>query len=173
MAAIVGAMQVELGLRSLFVARETQKRKATTVEITLDEFPKLATFSLRVSKTCPFHVFDVILTPAAKSASETTVVELLNSVEDGKDRRAVLSLDWPICSRARCVACGFAWSPMRRLAPFRRSGRCPACEGRRVVEEETIRAIGRDSTWAHTTLTELGLPDHHLHSIRLDSGGDR
>jgi molybdopterin-synthase adenylyltransferase len=172
MAAVVGALQVELGLRRLLETQDTGESPASTVEIVLDAVPKLAVFSMSLSQTCPFHEPGRarIRVPGSSSA---TVRSLLNQAEPGAaapgDRGsgpAALVLDWPICASARCVECDQRWSPMLRLAALRKSGACPRCGSRRFVEEQTLRAIEGGSQWADRTFGDLGLPEAHLHLIQ-------
>jgi len=165
MAAIVGALQVDFGMRRV-LQPALDKSGAHSLELFLDPVLKLDSLLVGRSKTCPFHSGsdDLILTPSPASAA--TVRELLDSVA-GRPKEAELVLDWPICARARCVQCGLVWSPMMRLARLRRSGVCPTCAGRRIAELEIIRSVGDSSKWIDYKLAELGQPDNHLYSIRL------
>jgi adenylyltransferase/sulfurtransferase len=170
MAAIVGAIQVELGLRRLG-GPENATAEAITVQISVETLPKLEVFRIPLSRTCPFHTpaVSVVLVPG--HASETTVEELLDLAAGGSHNHAVLVLDWPLCVRARCLGCGCVWTPMMRLAAFRRCGRCPRCGSRQNVEEESVRSVERHSKWAERTIAGLGLPENHLHSVRVDKNG--
>jgi adenylyltransferase/sulfurtransferase len=167
MAAIVGALQVELGLRRLLETQDFGEWSASTVEIVLDVVPKLDVFSMSVSRTCPFHE-----TGRAKNRvsgpSSATVRSLLNQAEPGAAGRgsSALVLDWPICASARCAECDHRWSPMLRLAALRKSGVCPRCGSRHFVEGETLHAIEPGSQWADRTLRDLSLPEAHLHLIQ-------
>ena len=167
MAAVVGALQVELGLRRLLGDQERGESPATTVEIVLDPFPRLDVFTMSVSQTCPFH--GAGCTRSRVSApSSATVRGLLGGVasEAAGGGPAVLVLDWPICASVRCAACDHRWLPMLRLAALRRSGVCPRCGSRDFIEEETLRMIEPDSRWADWSLGDLGLPEAHLHLVR-------
>ena len=167
MAAVVGAMQVELGLRQLLEPGKSKDSPAMTVEIALDPVQRTDVFSMAVSSTCPFHTpLGTRLAPQGLT-SKMTVEDLLNQgrPEGNEPRRARLVLDWPICTSARCADCGYRWSPMARLAAFRKSGACPSCASRHFREEEVIRVVERGSRWAGLTLVELGLPEGHLHLI--------
>ena len=170
MAAVVGAMQVELGLRRLLGGKSRDPDGATTVEISFNPAPKLETFSVPLGQDCPFHEDPGVLIPGPEPPSALTVQGLLDRAENGGDRGVVLVLDWPICTRARCRDCGFSWPPMQRLATVRRRGRCPGCGSREIQEQETIRSVDRKSPWASVTLAELGLPNRHLHTIRFTRG---
>jgi len=171
MAAIVGALQVELGLRGLLNA-DDRPAEASVVEISLDPAPRLERLGIRPSCSCPFHYKTGRRVVAPKRGTQTTVEELLGSVEAGGAHPAALVLDWPVCARARCAQCGFIWAPMRRLAWVRRFGGCPACRHQEFGALEVIRAVARDSPWAAYTLSELGLPEHHLHTVLLDGNAD-
>lgn len=159
MAAIVGAMQVEFGLRALL---EGRRDEGFTTELAVGPVPQLDRFTLHVSNSCPFHERSHVLVAAPQDHS-TTVWDLLESVE-GSD--PVLVLDWPVCTSASCADCGHKWAPRERLAAFRRRTSCPACRSANVREEETIRSITRHSSWASTTLADLGLPSRHLYTVR-------
>lgn len=159
MAAIVGSMQVDLGLRSLLAGNRTE---GWSVELSLDPSPVTARFVLRKSVSCPFHDKTHKLV-GAPADLRSTVRELLDTF-DGAD--PVLVLDWPVCASAVCADCLHRWAPLRRLAAFRRRGVCPQCGSRRVREEETFRSLTRHSAWASSALGSLGLPERHLYSVR-------
>jgi hypothetical protein len=165
MAAIVGSLQVEIGLRRLF----DRASAAETVEISVDPSPRLESFRLPLSGVCPFHTVEPHLVPEPEPGA-ATVHELLERAEGGEAGTAVLLLDWPLCVRARCEECGESWAPMQRIAAFRRRARCPGCRSGNVVETETISRIGRDSPWARLSPAKLGLPERHLHTIRFEGG---
>lgn len=169
MAAVIGAMQVELGLRRLLAPDKSRESPATTVEIALDPVQQTDAFRMTVSQTCPFHAPPPPRFAARGSLSSTTVGSLLDQVRTGGGGpgSAKLVLDWPICTSARCAECGYRWSPMIRLAALRKSAACPACSSRQFIEDEVIRTVERKSRWADSTLGELGLPEGHLHLIEL------
>jgi len=171
MAALVGALQADFGLRRLLDPPDT-RAGASAVEVSLDPVPRLGVLRVHRSKTCPFHEKRIHAVAAPKPAARTTVAELLDSANEGGSCPAALVLDWPICARARCGRCGLIWEPLRRLTWFRRFGVCPRCGHRGLVGEEVIRAVARDSPWAECTLSGLGLPERHLHTIRLGGRAD-
>jgi molybdopterin/thiamine biosynthesis adenylyltransferase len=166
-ASVVGALQVELGLRHFLETEQLGKWSARTVEIALDPSPRLDVFSMSVSQTCPFHRTGRAQTRVS-GPSSVTVGSLLDRLEPSASGcgPAVLVLDWPICTSARCAGCDHCWSPMLRLAALRRSGACPRCGSRHFIEEETLRAIERGSHWANRTLGDLSLPQEHLHLVQ-------
>jgi hypothetical protein len=159
MAAMVAGMQVDLGLRSLFAEL---REESWSIELSLDPAPALERLTLRQSVTCPFHERPHQLVEAPADTA-STVWDLLESV-DGND--PALVLDWPICTAAVCMDCGHKWPPLARLAAVRRAGACPACGSGRLREEESIRLLTRHSSWASTPLSQLGLPLHHLYTVR-------
>jgi adenylyltransferase/sulfurtransferase len=159
MSAIVGALQVDLGLRSVLAG---SRAESWSVELSVDAAPEMQRLSLRKSASCPFHERAHKLVPAPADAG-STVWDLLESF-DGAD--PMLVLDWPVCASAVCAECGHKWAPLKRLAAFRRYGACPECASRRVREEETIRSLTRHSAWASTALGWLGLPKRHLYTVR-------
>jgi adenylyltransferase/sulfurtransferase len=156
MAAIVAAMQVEIGLRRLTAQRRGAPVAALMVAVALDPQTRLEEIGLHRSPSCPLHEHGGVLTPAPSAQT---------AVRDFLDGDSVLELDWPICARARCLQCAFRWMPMLRLARFRREGACPRCGSGRLLGQQVIRTIDRKSEWAEYTLAALGLPDHHLLTI--------
>jgi hypothetical protein len=170
MAAVVGAMQVEIGLRHLLSDDRMNRLPAYTLEIALDPPQRLERFSITIAASCPFHLSGGVRFPAPGPPSSTTVRRLLASSTTGAagGGRATVVLDWPICTSARCTHCGHRWSPMTRLASLRTSGVCPACGSCHFIEEEVLRGIEAGSRWADRTLQEIGLPEGHLHMIQRD-----
>jgi hypothetical protein len=164
MAAMIGALQVELGLRGVFQLPAGAAR-SFTVELSLSGEPRLSQFELKLGQSCPFHqVGGLLVTPRSESG---TIHELLDQTGVADP---VLVLDWPVCTRARCVPCGLEWHPMRRLADLRKRGRCPRCGGRDLQEQETVHFVDQSSPWAQHRPTELGLPDQHIHTVRSEGG---
>jgi molybdopterin/thiamine biosynthesis adenylyltransferase len=156
MASIVGSMQVELGLRSWLQA----EHGAFSVEIDLEESTTLRKWSIGQSSECPFH-------------EEPT--EYRVSVERGKTAAELLAhfgpdftvvLDWPVCIDALCCDCGYRWEPFERLGRLRRSGRCPQCRSIHLAPRQVLQCIEFDSKWAQIPLTQLGIPEDHLHAVR-------
>ncbi|MEW6366471.1 MAG: ThiF family adenylyltransferase [Acidobacteriota bacterium] len=168
MSAIVGAMQVEIGLRWLYEGRRDPPSVAWSAEVDLSQAqPKMETIGLALSSFCPFHDAADTMLPSPGPSDRVTVVDLIQSAEATSARRAALVLDWPICTRARCAACGHTWAPMRRLAALRESGVCPGCASVNIRPEQVIREVERTSAWAASTLAQLDLPDRHLHTFRF------
>ena len=169
MASIIGAMQVEFGLRRLLEPQAPPDSVGTNVDISLDPVVKTEAFRLSISPNCPFHGPRPARYPASRPASQIVVRCLLDEVIPSGDdhRKAYLILDWPICTSARCTGCGHRWAPMLRLATLRKCGACPVCGSRQLSEEEVIRAVDRNSRWADFTLEALGIPERHLHRIEF------
>jgi adenylyltransferase/sulfurtransferase len=165
LAAVVGAMQVEIGLRYI-LAPEPAGLTGVSLEVELHPNPRLETFRIKPSSACPFHAHPGVLVGAPVTGTGSTVKALLAAAGVRGLSDAVLVLDWPVCARARCARCGHSWSPMRRLAAFRKSGCCPLCASAQLLEEETVGTISRDSRWSNLTLAELGLPEHHLYTLQ-------
>jgi adenylyltransferase/sulfurtransferase len=166
MAAIVGSMQVEIGLKRVLAGRE-ESLESFSVDIDLSAPMRLETIAVQRSESCPFHGgLEGILLPASAGA---TFRELLDSVSKGSsDERAVVVLDWPVCAEANCTDCGHRWQPLRRASAFRRSGLCPICGSRYVEDRSTIRRIDAESAWVDRTPAEIGLPELHLHTVVLE-----
>ncbi len=161
MASVVGALQVEFGLRNLFRENGAEPTQATTTEIRIDPDQWLRQFTTPVSADCPFHEIDPPrLAPLPRA--DCTVGELLDSISAKE-----LVLDWPVCVEAKCLACERKWQPMLRLAALRRRGSCPGCGSKSILELETVRTIGRNSPLLNLPVTALQLPVDHLYRVRL------
>src|SRR5207249_2853704 len=134
--------------------------RSPTVEITLNSKVELQNFVTPLSSGCPLHTASiqrsVELRDARESAKEMLEVEGAQSVE----------LDWPICVAARCLDCGCEWKPLKRVAWFRRYGVCPSCRGRRILENQNLSSLDRNSPWAVIPLADLGLPKNHYYALR-------
>jgi adenylyltransferase/sulfurtransferase len=163
MAAVTGALQVEFGLRMLFDIRDGKPAKSTTMEIRVDPERWINEFSSGVSVDCPFHEEDREMLYPQPSA-ECTVRQLLDGASADH-----LILDWPVCTRAKCLACEHNWEPRLRLAALRRHGQCPSCGSNNILEVETIREIGLDFPWIDTPLAALKLPMDHLYTVRKNA----
>jgi hypothetical protein len=162
MAAITGSLQVELGLRWLM----EEQAESVSFEISLEGKPQSAYFRTPVSSSCPFHERrDESL--LALPAGDATFDALLASVQAPPGSSAYVALDWPICTRARCLGCGSEWPPMRRAAAVRRGGVCPQCGSGSILEQESIRVIQAGSRWSSLAPSALGLPENHRYTIRF------
>ncbi len=171
MAAVIGAMQVEIGLRRLLDSAS----EAWSIELTLALPVKAETFTLRRSEACPFHAPEACMiserdAEAVRGGNSRglTIADLLASAPAVAGTEPVLLLDWPICVQARCGACRERWPPMQRVTVIRRRGACPHCGSNQVTEEETISRVSRSAPWAQLTPAELGIPEQHLHTIRFE-----
>jgi hypothetical protein len=162
MAAIVGALQVDFGLRCLYESGNAGAHdlKSPTIEITLDSNAGLRRFVTSLSSACPFHGATKQRSVPLRH-SRVSARELLDA-----ENAHVVDLDWPICIKAHCLDCGADWKPMKRIAWLRRYGTCPACESHRVLENLNISSLDRNSAWADTALVDLGLPEQHLYAVR-------
>jgi adenylyltransferase/sulfurtransferase len=163
--AVVAALQVEIGLR--FAAGEEPAPTGVAHRISLHPSPFIENRVFTLSESCPMHGADDVLDGVAvregRSSAAWRVADLLHEVADGPGQAALL-LDWPITVRARCESCRHEWEPMMRRARFRRST-CPACGADAVVECESVAEIEAASPWATRTLSSLGLPSAHVHSV--------
>jgi hypothetical protein len=160
MSSITAAMQVDLGLKYVLgVSSSADTNRSMSVEISLQDLPKIDTISMSHSVDCPFHSsHQANLRPALDDHQQ--VRDLIGTY--GGER---IELDWPVCVKARCQLCHTNWQPMRRTAWLRRHGVCPSCQGRQFIELENLRYISFHSEWASKTVTSLGLPPRHLYSI--------
>ena len=154
MAAIVGSMQVEIGLRRLY---GDDHGGAKSVEITLAPTMKLEEIDLQRSQDCPFHEPAGELVPWPR---DRPFAELL----DKRGPTAAVALDWPLCTLARCAACSHEWRPLGR-AVLAVHLRCPACAEKRTYPAENLESIHPGSPWAAKTPADLGLPADHLYTV--------
>jgi adenylyltransferase/sulfurtransferase len=159
MAALTGALQADTGLRRFL----EHASAASALELTLDPAPRLESIHLPLSSACPFHA------PALRSLlpagdRRRSVRQFLQA--SGSAPGVFLALDWPVCVDARCRACLHRWAPLLRCARFRRHGVCPSCASRDILELATIRAIEPASRWSELSLLDLGVPEHHLVTVR-------
>ena len=160
MAAVVGAMQTEIGIRGLIDFRHGALAASRSVEIRLHPGFRITEFTTEVSTTCPFHEGhegDTLAVSDAGAAFE----DLLAAA--GAE---ALRLDWPLCVEARCQSCGHVWEPRQRLATLRRRGRCPLCGSPSLLEVGVLRSIARGSSWAQLTPAALRLPVDHRYELR-------
>jgi adenylyltransferase/sulfurtransferase len=163
MAAVIGALQVEFGLRNFFEIRDGKPVKSNTLEVRVDPDRWMAEFSSAVSVDCPFHdQEDEKLVP--QPPADCTVGEFLSRTSADH-----LILDWPLCTQAKCLACEHKWEPKLRLAALRRRGQCPSCGSNNILEVETIRSVGHDSRWVDLPLAALKLPVDHLYTVRKNA----
>ncbi len=158
MSAIVGSMQVEIGLRKLF---EGGRNAAESIEVTLAPEPKLERIDIPQSPGCPFHEPAGRLVPWP---ADRPFAELL----DGCGPGAAVALDWPLCVEARCGACGHEWRPLARTALVAALP-CPACGSDAAQPTNNLDAVRRDAPWAARTPADLRLPADHLYTVVTDS----
>lgn len=160
MAGVVGAVQVEVGLRNLFQTKEGAQASSRSLEIQIHPSRRMEDFAIPVTADCPFHQDETHL--QALPRPDATFEDIL----DAAGAETIL-LDWPICVEAKCMKCNNLWPPMQRLAALRRAGSCPACGGRRIMELQNIRAIDRNSSWQRQTPSALQLPADHLYTVSM------
>jgi adenylyltransferase/sulfurtransferase len=167
MAAIVGSMQVEIGLKHLLEQRRTGSSVGFSIDVSLSAPVRMESVEVKRSASCPFH--DRTAGRLIPASGDATFRDLLGSVgAPAPGTRPVVVLDWPICTSAACDDCGHRWEPFRRAAALRRQGLCPRCHSRYVREIETIRRVDLGSPWAGRTPPELGLPPSHLHTVAFE-----
>ena len=165
MAAIIGSLQVDFGLHSLFEMQSSPPATCRSIEVDIHPAREIREFTIPVSADCPFHEPSESLHAMSQGPKgEETFEDLLDRASSD-----LVMLDWPICTGAMCVVCEKSWSPMQRLAALRRRGQCLACGSRNVVEQKVVRSIGRDSIWLRSTPSTLKLPAKHLYSVQRGS----
>lgn len=161
MSAIIGSMQVELGIRNLLGAASHSE----TVELSLDGAPRLQLLRNVRAVSCPFHgSVDEI---RVLVAGDLTADQVLASVRVPVGRVAWVHLDWPVCARARCLLCGHCWAPLVRAGLLRRNGRCPACASGNLLIERNISSITSGDAFARRPLREFGIHSPCHISVRV------
>ena len=125
--------------------------------------------TLSRSANCPWHELPGVEDLRTLHDDEP----IANALADGGS----IELFWPVCLRARCLACALVVEPCRRTALVRRRGVCGRCGGRLEPLESvgTLRAGDRTGNGAATrTPRQLGLPERHLYYWRPDArNGER
>jgi len=169
MAAVIGSMQVEIGLKQLLNRQTQQASGSFSIDVSLSTPVRMESIELRRSPACPFHETSGSLLVSAPVDAPFSAI-LASAEAPWAEARPVVLLDWPICTRAGCDDCGRRWQPLRRASALRRTGLCPGCRSRYVREHETIRRIDADSPWASYTPAQLGIPARHLHTIAFEQG---
>jgi adenylyltransferase/sulfurtransferase len=165
LSSIVGAFQVELGIRYLFKDIGGAPDAGISYRIALHPQVQLDRLTFERSPNCPLHdpdsmVREVTERPDRVSTS-WTARDLL--AESGA-RDGFLAFDWPMTARAECRSCRYTWEPLMRRARFR-AGRCPECGGDDLVETEVLTGVEASSPWANRPLAALGLPAGHVHEV--------
>jgi molybdopterin/thiamine biosynthesis adenylyltransferase/predicted RNA-binding Zn-ribbon protein involved in translation (DUF1610 family) len=170
MASVVGAFQVELGLRR--VGHPTTDGLGHAYRITLHPTPAVDASSFERSPSCPLHderslIGDVLEVPEARS-DQWTPIDVLDRAgcPDG-----MVILDWPMSAAAVCRSCGHRWEPLVRRTRFRKAS-CPGCGQGDVVETEVLSGLTRETRWSTRTLARLGLPAGHVYEVAEAADAD-
>jgi adenylyltransferase/sulfurtransferase len=163
MASIVGALQVEVGIRHALDALEADPSEGCAYRISIHPEVRLDSMKFGRSPSCSLHqpesFIHTVIERSDRVSEEWTAGQLLS--ESGA---AFLTFDWPITVRAVCRDCRHEWEPFVRRARFRRA-HCPRCCGLDLAETEVLTGVEPGSTWAGRSLTALGLPRGHIHEV--------
>ncbi len=149
--AITAGLQVELGLRALVEHRS----QSFTTDVLLECDPRCETVRIVQSESCPFH-----------RKRDSPLISVADTFAEALPENGALSWEWPVCTRARCRACGHEWPPMVRKARVRN---CPVCKSGSILLLECLNQVDSASKWSTMTPEEIGLPAHHLYTIWKDS----
>ena len=115
MAAMIGSMQVEIGLKHLLEQRRTGTSGSFSIDVSLAAPIRMESIEVKRSASCPFHDESAgTLVPASGDATFRDILGSLDAPAAGF--QPVVLLDWPICTRAVCEDCGNHWEPFRRAA---------------------------------------------------------
>jgi hypothetical protein len=170
MSSIVGALQVEFGLRG--VQQGVADTLGRAYRLTVHPRVSVESASFERSPNCALHdsasVINTVI-EAAETSDRWTPLDILRAA--GAERGTVI-LDWPVTVRAVCQTCRHEWEPFVRRARFRREI-CPACGSRQLAEIDVVSGIDAQSHWADRTLTSLGFPSGHIYEVARDSQTDR
>jgi molybdopterin/thiamine biosynthesis adenylyltransferase len=152
---ITGGLQVELALRAL--ADQSLDSFTTEIHVDLDQdaAPRFETLRIVQNEDCPFH-----------QKRDSPLIPVENRFDERVRDGSTLSWEWPVCTRARCLACNHEWSPMVRKARLRS---CPVCKSDAILLLECLNQIDSASKWAAVTPEDIGLPAHHLYTVWKDS----
>jgi adenylyltransferase/sulfurtransferase len=167
MASVIGAMQVEMGLRHILTHQPVSPSEGKSVRVLLAPAPLMESFSFGVSSECSLHesVVGEITRLNGPCSKDISVAELIWSTNEGTESpEGELCLDWPHIMEAGCRQCGRVWQPMMRKARLQRVG-CPSCKSTNLTERQVLTAIDISSPWASMTVTQVGLPSQHIHEI--------
>ena len=167
MASVIGAMQVEMGLRHLLTPQPCTLSEGKSVRVSLSPNHLIECFSFSVSRECSLHEGNVgeITKLNGRSCDDVTVAELILSITgETESAEGWLCLDWPLIVEGECLHCGQAWQPMIRKPRFQREG-CPSCNSSDVIARHVVTAIENSSPRASMTLAQLGLPPQHIHEV--------
>jgi adenylyltransferase/sulfurtransferase len=167
MASVIGAMQVEMGLRHILTPQSCTPSEGKSVRVLLSPNHLIECFSFGISRECSLHEGDVgeITKLTGHCFDDISVAELISSItEKTESETGTLCLDWPLIVGAECRHCGRVWQPMLRKARFQRES-CVSCESSEVTARQVLTTIDNSSTWASMTLAQLGLPPQHIHEV--------
>ena len=161
MAAIIGSMQVELGLKNLLEG----KTSSESMELSLDGKPRLEQIENKQAAECPFHVSPPEL--RVRAQGNETVGSILRTTQMREFANSYIHLDWPVCTDAQCLACGQNWTPMVRAGYLRRHGSCPHCLAREFLVLESVQNLGLGDRWAECPVSDFGIAPGHWISVRV------
>src|SRR5215472_8328920 len=135
MASVIGAMQVEMGLRHILTPQPCTLSEGKSVRVSLSPNHLIECFAFSVSRECSLHEGNVgeITKLNGHSCDDMSVAELISSItEKTESAEGWLCLDWPLIVEGECLHCGQAWQPMIRKPRFQREG-CPSCKSSDVI----------------------------------------
>jgi len=166
MASIIGALQVEVGLRRFFSA--VPGTEGTSYRLVLNPVPELQVIEFSRSPNCPLHEpedrISGLETLKQGCSQEITPRLLFEQVS----LSSYLTLDWPLTVGACCRSCGYSWRPFLRRARMRHES-CPGCGSVDIAETSTLSEIESGSPWQDYTLAELGFPRSQIHQLVVRS----
>ncbi len=169
MASLIGALQVEIGLRHCFEGNQ-ECRKGQSYRLETHPQPDLELLEFGRSPNCPLHqpvsYVQQVIEITEHLWRDWTPAELFRELGEGACH---LSFDWPRTMRACCRACQYEWQPMTRRACFRNSS-CPQCGSRDVTEVEVLKGLPAKSAWANHTFAQLGFPAGNIYEIAIGGG---
>ena len=167
MSSMVGALQVELGLRAFRSGAGDALGHA--YRLTVHPNVSVESASFERSPNCALHdpasLVTTLVEDTTASSDRWTPLDVLRAANAD---RGSLVLDWPITVKAICQNCRHEWAPFARRARFRRQA-CPACASRDIAELDVMSSIDAESPWAGRTLASLGFPRGNIYEVARDT----
>ena len=151
MAAIIGSMQVEIGIRDW----SAKQSESESVEIDFEHGATLTKFTNTRAVECPFHEEkEEILW---ESGDDWSAESLLGQGSQANFASAYIKLNWPVCASAKCQDCGEQWAPMVRIGYLQRYSKCPSCGSGELLVLETVLTLRRGDHRSALPLSVLGV----------------
>ena len=161
MAAIIGSLQVELGIKQLLSGQADSE----SVELSFEGNPRLDRIKNHQAAECPFHTVAVETRVQVKENETANSLLLTNRMI--RLAHSYVRLDWPICTEARCQGCGTEWAPMVRTGYLQGRGACPNCGSQNFQVLAQVQNLTPDGRWGSVPLANFGIQPGQWISVRV------